>query len=138
MIYGSWIRIPGDGIRLFPSVHQRLIQGTILIQFGETNKCSLKQYEKQENYSKLKTKKNLKTIIFYNLLSRRRQALCRVGSKIYLFGGTSPYNGPPLFFTPEQLSMLPQQVGKFTYFFNIQGVPHHIRSSIGLNYDFWD
>ncbi len=46
----------------------------------------------------------------FNLLSRRRQALCRVGSKIYLFGGTSPYNGPPLFFTPEQLSMLPQQV----------------------------
>jgi hypothetical protein len=40
---------------------------------------------------------------------RRRQSLCRVGSKIYLFGGTSPYTGPPLFFTPEQLAMLPQQ-----------------------------
>jgi len=38
---------------------------------------------------------------------RRRQALCRVGSKIFLFGGTSPYTGPPLYFTPEQLSFLP-------------------------------
>lgn len=40
---------------------------------------------------------------------RRRQALCRVGSKIFLFGGTSPYTGPPLYFTPEQLALLPQQ-----------------------------
>lgn len=41
--------------------------------------------------------------------ARRRQALCRVGSKIFLFGGTSPYTGPPLYFTPEQLEWLPQQ-----------------------------
>jgi N-acetylneuraminic acid mutarotase len=40
---------------------------------------------------------------------RRRQALCRVGDRIFLFGGTSPYNGPPLYFTPEQLALLPQQ-----------------------------
>jgi len=41
--------------------------------------------------------------------ARRRQALCQVGCKIFLFGGTSPYTGPPLYFTPEQLSMLPPQ-----------------------------
>lgn len=40
---------------------------------------------------------------------RRRQALARVGNRIFLFGGTSPYHGPPLFFTPEQLALLPHQ-----------------------------
>jgi len=40
---------------------------------------------------------------------RRRQALIRVGARIFLFGGTSPYDGPPLYFTPEQLALLPQQ-----------------------------
>lgn len=42
---------------------------------------------------------------------RRRQALVRVGDKIFLFGGTSPYHGPPLYFTEEQLALLPQQEG---------------------------
>jgi len=40
---------------------------------------------------------------------RRRQALTGVGNRIFLFGGTSPYSGPPLYFTPEQLALLPQQ-----------------------------
>lgn len=40
---------------------------------------------------------------------RRRQALVKVGDKLFLFGGTSPYHGPPLYFTPEQLALLPQQ-----------------------------
>jgi len=40
---------------------------------------------------------------------RRRQALIRVGERLFLFGGTSPYTGPQLYFTPEQLSLLPQQ-----------------------------
>ena len=40
---------------------------------------------------------------------RRRQALAMVGNRIFLFGGTSPYSGPPLYFTPEQLALLPQQ-----------------------------
>jgi len=39
---------------------------------------------------------------------RRRQALVRVGDKIFLFGGTSPYFGPPLYFTEEQLALVPQ------------------------------
>lgn len=41
--------------------------------------------------------------------ARRRQALVRVADKLFLFGGTSPYHGPPLYFTPEQLQLLPQQ-----------------------------
>ena len=40
---------------------------------------------------------------------RRRQALIKAGNRIFLFGGTSPYSGPPLYFTPEQLALLPQQ-----------------------------
>jgi len=40
---------------------------------------------------------------------RRRQALVKAGNRIFLFGGTSPYSGPPLYFTPEQLALLPQQ-----------------------------
>ena len=36
------------------------------------------------------------------------QALVRVGDKIFLFGGTSPYFGPPLYFTEEQLALVPQ------------------------------
>jgi len=40
---------------------------------------------------------------------RRRQALIKCGNRIFLFGGTSPYSGPPLYFTPEQLALLPQQ-----------------------------
>jgi len=40
---------------------------------------------------------------------RRRQALVKAANRIYLFGGTSPYSGPPLYFTPEQLALLPQQ-----------------------------
>lgn len=42
-------------------------------------------------------------------IPRRRQAMCHVSNKIFLFGGTSPYLGPPLYFTPEQLSWLPPQ-----------------------------
>lgn len=40
---------------------------------------------------------------------RRRQALCQVGSKLFLFGGTSPYTGPPIYFTPAQLDLMPEQ-----------------------------
>jgi len=40
---------------------------------------------------------------------RRRQALCQVGTKLFLFGGTSPYTGPPIFFTPAQLELMPDQ-----------------------------
>ena len=32
-----------------------------------------------------------------------------MGSRVFLFGGTSPYSGPQLYFTPEQLQLLPQQ-----------------------------
>lgn len=38
---------------------------------------------------------------------RRRQALCQVGNQLFLFGGTSPYNGPKLFYTEEQLAHMP-------------------------------
>ena len=41
--------------------------------------------------------------------ARRRQAVVMVGERLFLFGGTSPYHGPPLYFTPEQLLLLPQQ-----------------------------
>ena len=41
--------------------------------------------------------------------ARRRQALVKVADKLFLFGGTSPYYGPPLYFTKEQLEFLPQQ-----------------------------
>merc|ERR1711972_129443 len=40
---------------------------------------------------------------------RTAQALVKAGNRIFLFGGTSPYYGPPLYFTPEQLALLPQQ-----------------------------
>jgi len=40
---------------------------------------------------------------------RRRQALCQVGNKLFLFGGTSPYTGPPIIFTQEQLNLMPDQ-----------------------------
>jgi len=40
---------------------------------------------------------------------RRRQALCQVGSQIFLFGGTSPHNGPQIAFTPAQLNFMPDQ-----------------------------
>ena len=39
---------------------------------------------------------------------RRRQALVKVGSKIFLFGGTSPYQGPPIQYTPSQLGNIPE------------------------------
>jgi hypothetical protein len=41
-------------------------------------------------------------------IARRRQVMCLVGSRIYLFGGTSPYHGPPIDFTEEQKMMLPE------------------------------
>lgn len=40
---------------------------------------------------------------------RRRQALCQVGNQLFLFGGTSPYSGPKLYFTPAQLELMPDQ-----------------------------
>ncbi len=43
-------------------------------------------------------------------MPRRRQAMCLVGSKIYLFGGTSPYDGPPIQFTEEQEELLHETV----------------------------
>merc|ERR1712107_664088 len=42
-------------------------------------------------------------------IERFGHALIRVGERLFLFGGTSPYTGPQLYFTPEQLSLLPQQ-----------------------------
>ena len=41
--------------------------------------------------------------------ARRRQAVVMVGERLFLFGGTSPYHGPPLYFTPEQQLLLPAQ-----------------------------
>lgn len=40
---------------------------------------------------------------------RRRHAMCRVENKIFIFGGTSHYDGPPIFFTPIQLQLIPEQ-----------------------------
>ena len=40
---------------------------------------------------------------------RGKHQIPRVGNRIFLFGGTSPYHGPPLYFTPEQLALLPHQ-----------------------------
>lgn len=40
---------------------------------------------------------------------RRRQAMCMVGTKVYLFGGTSPYSGPPILYTQEQLDNMPEE-----------------------------
>ena len=31
------------------------------------------------------------------------------GSRLFLFGGTSPYHGPPIDFTPAQLELMPEQ-----------------------------
>ena len=31
------------------------------------------------------------------------------GNKLFLFGGTSPYTGPPIIFTQEQLNLMPDQ-----------------------------
>ena len=42
--------------------------------------------------------------------ARRRQAMIKVGGRIYLFGGTSPYNGPPIQFTPAQLEFIPNEI----------------------------
>jgi len=41
---------------------------------------------------------------------RRRQAFCLVGSQIFVFGGTSPYHGPPIKFTDTQLQFMPEQM----------------------------
>ena len=41
-------------------------------------------------------------------VKRRRHCMCQVGDKIFIFGGTSPYDGPPLYFTPEQLELIPE------------------------------
>ena len=43
------------------------------------------------------------------MLLTKISSLIRVGNRIFLFGGTSPYHGPPLYFTPEQLALLPHQ-----------------------------
>ena len=40
-----------------------------------------------------------------------KESLGLVGEKIFIFGGTSPYNGPPLFFTPNQLQQMPESEG---------------------------
>ena len=39
---------------------------------------------------------------------RRRQGLCLVGRRLFLFGGTSPHYGPQIYFTPEQHSFMPE------------------------------
>ena len=36
---------------------------------------------------------------------RRRQGLCLVGRRLFLFGGTSPHYGPQIYFTPEQVKL---------------------------------
>ena len=43
---------------------------------------------------------------------RRRQSVCRVGSQIFLFGGTSPHEGPQVYFTQEQLQFMPDDEPK--------------------------
>ena len=43
---------------------------------------------------------------------RRRQSVCRVGSQIFLFGGTSPHEGPHVYFTQEQLQFMPDNQPK--------------------------
>jgi N-acetylneuraminic acid mutarotase len=40
---------------------------------------------------------------------RRRHAMCLVKNRIFVFGGTSPHEGPPLYFTEDQLALLPPQ-----------------------------
>lgn len=40
---------------------------------------------------------------------RRRQNMQRVGSQIFLFGGTSPHEGPQIAFTPAQQQFMPDQ-----------------------------
>jgi len=40
--------------------------------------------------------------------TRRRQAMCRVRDQILLFGGTSPYHGPPILFTEAQQMLMPE------------------------------
>ena len=32
------------------------------------------------------------------------------GSRIFVFGGTSPYDGPPIKFTPRQLEFMPREL----------------------------
>ena len=32
-----------------------------------------------------------------------------LGTKLFLFGGTSPYTGPPIYFTQQQLELMPEQ-----------------------------
>ncbi len=39
---------------------------------------------------------------------RRRQAMCRVGDRVVIFGGTSPYHGPPIIFTQQQQELMPE------------------------------
>ena len=39
---------------------------------------------------------------------RRRQSLCQVEDQIFLFGGTSPHDGPQVMFTQEQQSYMPE------------------------------
>ena len=43
---------------------------------------------------------------------RRKQSVCRVGSQIFLFGGTSPHEGPHVHFTQEQLQFMPDNQPK--------------------------
>eukprot|EP00088_Acartia_fossae_P008534 TRINITY_DN14086_c0_g1_i3.p1 TRINITY_DN14086_c0_g1~~TRINITY_DN14086_c0_g1_i3.p1 ORF type:complete len:430 (-),score=43.45 TRINITY_DN14086_c0_g1_i3:185-1372(-) len=47
-------------------------------------------------------------------IPRRRQAMCLVRDKIFLFGGTSPNTGPPIVFTEEEMSMLMNEDGEGT------------------------
>ena len=54
------------------------------------------------------------SIWFISIFSepRRRQSVCRVGSQIFLFGGTSPHEGPHVHFTQEQLQFMPDNQPK--------------------------
>lgn len=45
---------------------------------------------------------------------RRRHAMCLVDDKVYVFGGTSPYNGPRLFFTQMELALIPMDGRTFS------------------------
>ena len=53
-----------------------------------------------------------KTLFFCISEPRRRQSVCLVGSQIFLFGGTSPHEGPHVSFTPEQLQYMPDNQPK--------------------------
>jgi len=45
---------------------------------------------------------------------RRRQAVCLVDNRVFLFGGTSPYTGPEIIFSPRQLELMNELIREET------------------------